>query len=224
MGFTIGSFREIRDRTPRARRRIRASVPATIAEYTGVHGWAVAPGARTARGGPCDCGTSGCRTTGAHPLRRAGEIPAGATAPEVAAAWARTPGAPVLLPVGRAFDVLDVAEEAGCRAWCGWSGWACGSARCSPTPAGRALFLVAPGAADELPRPAVPDGLGRRGARPALPGPRRLRHRAVRPRRPPARCAGCARRPPTRPPPEARLLLGTLAYVCHRHATRCGRS
>ena len=46
MGFTIGSILDIRDIRPRARRRTRASVRATIAEYTGLYGWDVIAGAR----------------------------------------------------------------------------------------------------------------------------------------------------------------------------------
>ncbi|MET8478998.1 DNA primase, partial [Streptomyces clavifer] len=48
MGFTIGGIREMRSGS---RRRDRAAAGATaVAEYTGLWGWAVAPGARAAAG------------------------------------------------------------------------------------------------------------------------------------------------------------------------------
>jgi hypothetical protein len=218
MGFTIGSLREIRDIAPGVRRRARASVCSLVAEYTGVYGWAVAPGVRVRRGGgPCGCGDPCCAAPGAHPLAGAPEIPAGAEPEEAARAWARTPDATVLLPAGRTFDVLDVVEEAGCRALVRLERMGLRLGPVLATPAGRALFFVAPGAAAELPRllyrmgwddaaldlrclgpgdhvPAPPSDLGGQGP--------------VRWLRPPS---------PDRQPPEARLLLGTLAYVCHRH-------
>ncbi len=218
MGFTIGSFREIRDIAPGARRRTRASVRSTVAEYTGSYGWAVVPGARAPRGGgSCDCGMPGCDAPGAHPLEWAAEIPAGAGREQVAAAWAATPGASVLLPAGRTFDVLDVVEDAGCRAMVRLERMGLRLGPVLATPTGRALFFVAPGAADELPRLMYRMGwddaaldlrcLGR-GDHVTAPPSDLGGHGPVRWLRPPS---------PDRPPPEARLLLGTLAYVCHRH-------
>lgn len=43
MGFTIGGIREMRSG---ARRRGRTAECTAVAEYTGLWGWAVAPGAR----------------------------------------------------------------------------------------------------------------------------------------------------------------------------------
>jgi hypothetical protein len=220
MGFTIGSFREMRDSTPGVRRRTRASVRSTITEYTAVHGWAVAPGARATRGGgQCSCGDAGCLAPGAHALGFAAEIPAGATAEQVAAAWALTPGAAVLLPTGRTFDVLDVAEEAGCRAMVRLERMGLRLGPVIGTPDGRALFFVAPGAADELPR--LLYRMGWDGAALDL----RCRGLGQHVTAPPSDLGGLGPvrwlRPPSvdRQPPEARLLLGTLAYVCHRHGT-----
>ncbi len=218
MGFTIGSFREIRDNAPGVRRRARASVCSLVAEYTGVHGWAVTPGARAPRGGgPCGCGDPGCAAPGAHPLAFAPEIPAGARGEQVAAAWAGTPHASVLLPAGRTFDVLDVVEEAGCRALVRLERMGLRLGPVLATPTGRALFFVAPGAAEELPRLLYRMGwddaaldlrcLGR-GEYVTAPPSDLGGHGPVRWLRPPS---------PDRQPPEARLLLGTLAYVCHRH-------
>ncbi|MEI7031083.1 DNA primase, partial [Streptomyces pratensis] len=71
MGFTIGGIRE---RRPGARRRGRDAEGAAVAEYTGLWGWAVAPGAR-ARSGSCSCGDPVCPAPGAHPLGVAGAVP-----------------------------------------------------------------------------------------------------------------------------------------------------
>src|SRR4051794_14661762 len=113
MGFTIGGIREMRSGT---RRRGRPPAGATaVAEYTGLWGWAVAPGARAAAG-VCSCGATACAAPGAHPLDFAREVPPGATLSMATDAWAEVPGASMLLPTGRTFDVLDVAEAAGRRA------------------------------------------------------------------------------------------------------------
>ncbi|NED13435.1 DNA primase, partial [Streptomyces sp. SID9124] len=62
MGFTIG----IREMRTGARRRARAAAGSTaVAEYTGLWGWAVVPGARAADG-VCSCGDTGCAAPGAH--------------------------------------------------------------------------------------------------------------------------------------------------------------
>lgn len=115
MGFTIGSSRGIRDLRSTSRRRGRSSECTAVAEFTGLWGWDVVPGARAAAGA-CSCGRSDCRAPGAHPLDFAPEIRAGATLDEVTEAWAEFPGAAAMLPVGRAFDVIEVAEPAGRRA------------------------------------------------------------------------------------------------------------
>jgi hypothetical protein len=220
MGFTIGSIREIREITPGGRRRGRASVRSVIAEYTGRYGWAVMPGARATRGGgQCSCGDQQCPAPGAHPLSFAPEIPAGATPDEVTAAWEETPGAAVLLPAGRWFDVLDVAEEAGCRALVRLERMGLRLGPVLATPARRLLFFVAPGAAAELPGLLYRMGWDDAALDLHCLGP------GDHVTAPPSDLGGLGPvrwlRPPSadRQPPEARLLLGTLAYVCHRHMT-----
>ncbi|GAA3043102.1 hypothetical protein GCM10020000_22800 [Streptomyces olivoverticillatus] len=91
------------------------------------------PGARASRGGrpACSCGGADCPAPGAHPLSFAPTVPASSTLDEAAAAWAEVPGAAVLLPVGRSFDVLEVAEAADRHALarlermggCRWARW-----------------------------------------------------------------------------------------------------
>ncbi|RLU96669.1 DNA primase [Streptomyces griseocarneus] len=218
MGFTIGGIRDLRSGS---RRRGRASEHVTtVAEYTGLWGWDVVPGARASRSGrvQCSCGLAGCPAPGAHPLSFAPPVPAGATLDAAAAAWAEVPGAAVLLPVGRSFDVLEVAETAGRHALARLERMGLPLGPVALTPHGRALFFVAPGAAAELPQL-----LYRMGWDDA-----RLDLRCLGPgdhiTAPPSDLAGLGPmrwlRPPTLDtagrPPQARLLLGTLAYVCHR--------
>ncbi|MFJ8619846.1 bifunctional DNA primase/polymerase [Streptomyces clavifer] len=215
MGFTIGGIREMRSGS---RRRDRAAAGATaVAEYTGLWGWAVAPGARAAAG-VCSCGDAGCAAPGAHPLDFAREVPAGAAPGVAAEVWAEVPGASMLLPVGRTFDVLDVAEPAGRHALVRMERMGLPLGPVAVTPTGRTQFLVAPGAANGL-----PGLLYRMGWDDAD-----LDLRAFGPgsyiTAPPSDLGGLGPvrwlRPPVTgtavTPPQARLLLGTLAYICHR--------
>ncbi|WP_112469706.1 bifunctional DNA primase/polymerase [Streptomyces triticisoli] len=217
MGFTIGGMREIRSGTRRRGRSYRSSECTAVAEYTGLWGWDVVRGAR-AVGGACSCGRTDCPAPGAHPLEFAPEIPAGATLDEVSRAWAELPGASVMLAVGRAFDVIEVAEPAGRRALARLERMGLPLGPVTATPEGRAHFFVSPGAAAQLPAllyrlgwddPTSLDlcGLGP-GTHLTAPPSDRGGRGPVRWLRPPALDA--AR------PPEARLLLGTLAYVAHR--------
>ncbi|MET9257206.1 bifunctional DNA primase/polymerase [Streptomyces sp. NPDC048182] len=220
MGFTIGigSSRAVRDPWSGARRRGRASERTVVAEFTGLWGWDVVPGARAAAGA-CSCGRSDCPAPGAHPLGFAPEVPAGATLDEAGEAWGAFPGAAVMLPVGRRFEVLEVAEPAGRRALARLERMGLPLGPVTATPDGRAQFFVAPGAAAELPAllyrmgwddPAALDlaALGP-GTHITAPPSDRGGLGPVRWLRPPA-FDSAAR------PPAARLLLGTLAYVAHR--------
>ncbi|MFE6870918.1 bifunctional DNA primase/polymerase [Kitasatospora sp. NPDC057692] len=196
-----------------ARRRTRATASQAAAEYTGRWGWAVVVGepARTAAGPHrCHCGAPRCAAPGLHPVPGAG--PAARPGTEVS----------VLFPTGRAFDVLDVPEQAGLQALVRLErmGTQVGPVLAAPT--GRLQFLVAPGTARRL-----PDLLYRmgwddaaldltchgEGSFVAAPPTVLAGLGAVRwLRRPTRDNAGC--------PPEARLLLGTLAYACHRGRER----
>ncbi|MEV0094193.1 bifunctional DNA primase/polymerase [Streptomyces sp. NPDC050738] len=221
MGFTIGGIRGTKETRPGVRRRGRSTSDCTaVAEYTGLWGWDVAPGARAAAGN-CSCGSARCTSPGAHPLGFAPGVPAGATLDEVTAAWSQTPGAAVLLAVGRSFDVIDIAEAAGRLALVRLERMGIPLGPVTVTPKGRAQFFVAPGAAAELPellyRMGWDDaGLDLRGLGPGT-------HITA----PPSDLAGLGPvqwlRPPTLEtaagPPQARLLLGTLAYTSHRAAS-----
>ncbi|WP_445528476.1 bifunctional DNA primase/polymerase [Streptomyces cyslabdanicus] len=217
MGFTIGGMREIRSGARRRGRSYRSSECTAVAEYTGLWGWDVVRGAR-AVGGACSCGRTNCPAPGAHPLEFAPGIPAGSTLDEVTRAWRELPGAAVMLAVGRVFDAIEVAEPAGRRALARLERMGLPLGPVTATPDGRAHFFVAPGAAAELPAllyrlgwddPAALDlrGLGPGTFLTAPPSDRGGRG-PVRWLRPPAL--------DTAKPPQARLLLGTLAYVAHR--------
>ncbi|MCZ4515540.1 bifunctional DNA primase/polymerase [Streptomyces sp. ActVer] len=214
MGFTIGGIREIRSGS---RRRGRSSECTAVAEFTGLWGWDVAPGARTAAG-TCSCGRADCPAPGAHPLDFAPVVPAGATLDEVTQAWGEFPGAAVMLPVGRAFDIIEVAEPAGRRALVRLERMGLPVGPVAATPGGRAHFFVAPGAAAELPE--LPYRMGWDDATLDLHGLGPGTYITA----PPSDRAGLGpvhwlRSPAldsATKPPAARLLLGTLAYVAHR--------
>ncbi|MET8819092.1 bifunctional DNA primase/polymerase [Streptomyces rochei] len=220
MGFTIGigGTRGMRDLRSATRRRVRASECTAVAEFTGLWGWDVVPGARAA-GGACSCGRRDCPAPGAHPLDFAPEVPAGATLDEASEAWAQFPGAALMLPVGRRFDVIEVAEPAGVRALARLERMGLPLGPVTATPQGRAHFFVAPGAAAELPGLLYrmgwddPSALDLRGLGPGTyvtaPPSDRGGRGPVRWLHPPALDSATK-------PPSARLLLGTLAYVAHR--------
>ncbi|WP_370673254.1 bifunctional DNA primase/polymerase [Streptomyces sp. DvalAA-14] len=200
-------------------RRAHAQVRLNVAEYAGLCGWAVVPGARAARGGgACSCGDADCAEPGAHPLAFAGEIPAGASPQEAVEGWARVPGAAVLLPVGRSFDVIEVAEVPGRRALVRLERMGLRLGPVLLTPTGRAQFFVAPGAAAELPH--LLYRMGWDDAQLDL----RCLGRGDHVTAPPSDLGGLGpvrwlrepRLDAVPQPPEARLLLGTLAYVSHR--------
>ncbi|UGY93821.1 bifunctional DNA primase/polymerase [Streptomyces gobiensis] len=225
MGFTIGGireFRELRLATRRPRRQGRASECTAVAEYTGLWGWDVVPGARAVRNGgrtECSCGSPVCPAPGAHPLDATLEVSAGATLDEATAAWGQVPGAALLLPVGRSFDIIEVPAAAGRRALVRLERMGLPLGPVAAGPQGRAWFFVAPGAAAELPQLLYRMGWDDAGL--DLRGLGRGDHITA----PPSDLGGLGPvqwlRPPTLEaagrPPQARLLLGTLAYVCHRH-------
>jgi hypothetical protein len=206
---------------PRGIRHHRATALQAAAEYTTRLGWTVAAG--TAPGfrvpGGCDCAAVHCAAPGLH----GGAGPrssAGVSGHELRRLWADD--APVLLPAGLHFDVLDVPAQPGLQALVRLErmGTQVGPVLAAPT--GRLLFFVAPGTARRLPDllyrtgwddaslDLVCHGAGAYVAAPPTVlgglGPMRWL------RRPTRESAAC--------PPEARLLLGTLAYACHRGRAR----
>ncbi|MFI9364738.1 bifunctional DNA primase/polymerase [Kitasatospora sp. NPDC053057] len=196
-----------------ARRRTKVTASQAAAEYTGRWGWAVAtgtPGTGATAPTRCPCGSHRCAAPGLHP------------APGTADRTTAGAEGSVLLPTGRAFDVLDVPEQAGLQALVRLErmGTQVGPVLAPPT--GRMQFLVAAGTARRLPDllyrmgwddAALDLACHGEGSYVAAPptvlgelGPVRWLRRPTRDN------AGC--------PPEARLLLGTLAYACHRSRER----
>lgn len=237
MVFTIGSMRATRRHRTGARalgtadrvaalpgmravvrRRTRLALCALVAEYTARCGWAVVPGVRAERDGACSCGDRACKEQGRHPVDPEVEVPAGAGLRQAAEVWERMPGASVLLPVGRTFDVIDLAEAPGRLALARLERMGLRLGPVLLTPSGRAQFFVAPGAAAELPY--LLYRMGWDDAHLDLRCMGRGEHVAA----PPSEVAGLGpvgwlREPfleAVPQPPEARLLLGTLAYVTHR--------
>jgi hypothetical protein len=103
------------------------------------HGWSVMPGAYLA-GDRYQCGAL-CPTVACHPAVDRWETSASCEAADVELWWARAPFS-VLLPTGRAFDVIEVPARLGLPA--------ARSAMLGPVvvaPTGRWMFLVQPGEA-----------------------------------------------------------------------------
>lgn len=236
MGFGLDKGAALRERLAPRRTGLlgrpvgagrRPPIPPAVAWYTGRWGWEVVPGAGVRRGPrgarrSCSCGAPGCPTPGAHPLDAALVVPAGAPSDLALAVWsaarARTPTVTVLLPTGRAFDVVEAPAGAARQAVLRMERMGLPVGPVAVAPHGRAWFLVAPGAAAGLRGLLYRTGwdnaaLDLRGLGPGD-------HITA----PPSNHAGLGRvswlRPPDAEtathPPHARLLLGTLAYVCHR--------
>ena len=117
------------------------------------------------------------------------------------------------LVTGLDFDVLDVPEAVGCRALVRLERMGVRPGPVLAGPGDRPLFLVAPRTAETLPDLLYKTGwddaqldLACHGAGSSVPAPPTPLTRWLR--RPTAETANR--------PPEARLLLGTLAYACHR--------
>ncbi|GAA2149375.1 bifunctional DNA primase/polymerase [Kitasatospora kazusensis] len=209
-----------------ARRRARGGAFQAAAEYTGRWGWSVAVGSgQGSPDGVCGCAATRCAAPGLHSaVDPAAAVGPGAgfgpQAPELRELWAVE--APVLLPAGRSFDVLDVPAQPGLQALVRLERMGTQVGPVLALPTGRLLFFVAAGTAQRLPEllyrmgwddAALDLACHGEGSFVAAPptvlgglGPVRWL------RRPSRDSAGC--------PPEARLLLGTLAYACHRSRER----
>jgi len=143
------------------------------------------------------------------------ELPPDSSPDQIGDLWLRHPGAEVRLRTGLGFDALDVPERAGFRALVRLERMGVRPGPVLAT-ADRALFLVAPRTAEVLPELLYRTGwddaaldLRCHGLGGSVPAPPTAFTRWLRPPTP----ESAAR------PPEARLLLGTLAYACHRGVT-----
>ncbi|WP_327290667.1 bifunctional DNA primase/polymerase [Streptomyces sp. NBC_01198] len=185
--------------------------------------WDVLPGCwleTAAPGAPrCSCGSARCAAPGAHPVRPDWTGRASGSAPAVRRMWQRQPESSILLPTGRAFDAVDVSEDAGCLALARMERMNLPLGPVLATPGRRLLFLVLPGAGAK-----IPDLLRRMGWPPQSLDLAVLGEGGwvVAPptRTAPGGSAQWARRPTpvNRWLPEAEELLGPLAYACAREA------
>ncbi|MER5701745.1 bifunctional DNA primase/polymerase [Micromonospora sp. NPDC002296] len=117
-----------------------------VAVRYAVHGWEVTPGACLARS-RFVCGRAGCPTVGCHPALEDWERAASTDAARVATWWRSRPYG-VLLPTGRAFDVLEVPAHLGRGVLDVVGNHPAGFGVRGPvvvTPTGRWMFLVRPG-------------------------------------------------------------------------------
>lgn len=202
--------------------------------------WEVVPGTRLVHDGGgfrCSCADPRCPAPGAHPAAPDWADRASAGPATVRRWWTAEPDACILLPTGRAFDVVDVPETAGCLALARMERMrvrlgpvvaapvpAAGPARAgdgrtgaAPAAARRLRFLVLPGTG-----PRLPELLRRVGC-----APERL-DLTVRGEgdylvAPPSRIGsfGSAQwaRPPTahnRRLPQVSEVIGPLAHACGR--------
>ncbi|MBO4209323.1 bifunctional DNA primase/polymerase [Micromonospora echinofusca] len=128
--------------SPLERARLRR-----IAVRYAAHGWEVTPGACLARS-RFVCGRAGCPTVGCHPALENWENAASADPARVATWWRDRPHG-VLLPTGRAFDVVEVPAYLGRHVLATRRGAGGGSdpthGPVAVTPTGRWMFLVRPG-------------------------------------------------------------------------------
>ncbi|MBB0243464.1 DNA primase [Streptomyces alkaliphilus] len=234
MGITIdgtgevrGELREMRLLPRVPRRRGTDPVGTVVAEYTALRGWDVVPGVRAryrAGRAECSCGRAACPSPGAHPMDIDASadltIRAGTPLPEALSRWSRTPGASVLIPTGRAFDVLDAPEVAGRAALDRLERLGLPTGPVMSAPDHRLWFLVAPGTTDDQPVGALRTGDGRH-----LPGTGlRTVGRGGHLTAPPSDHAGRGPvrwlrdpGPGTEPDPiGGRVLLRALTHLCRR--------
>lgn len=203
-----------------ARRRVRAALAEAALDYARARAWAVTPGAslaRAGRGQRCSCASADCPSPGSHPANQDWARTASADPAVVRAMWSRAPDAPILLPTGLAFDVIDVPDVAGFRALARLERMGARLGPVAATPTGRIQFYVDAGAAVAL--PSLLRRLGWDGVSLDVRC-HGLGEYVVAPPSPMG-SAGSARwvRRPTHTNswlPEARLLLGAITYACHR--------
>ncbi len=131
-----------------------AALTEAAVRYAAERHWDVVPGTSlesTETGRRCSCRHPACPAPGAHPRHRDWAAQAAGSPGTIRRWWAEYPGAAILLPTGRAFDVIDVAEPAGCLALARLERLGLPLGPVIATPGRRLQFLVMPGARDKMP-------------------------------------------------------------------------
>lgn len=174
----------------------------------------------------CSCGDAACHAPGAHPARRDWKAAATASATTLRRMWSKHPGAAVLLPTGRAFDVVDIAEGAGCLALARLERERRELGPVAAAPDRRMYFFVLPGATAK-----VIDGLHALGYASSAALDLAVRGEGDWAAAPPTRFGTSGsvqwlRRPTVSDPwlPDVTDLISTLAYACGRDRLRPRRS
>src|SRR5689334_15495012 len=120
--------------------------------YAEVLNWDVTPGEFVVLDGQaitCSCGDPDCARPGAHPRNEPDawwSYQASTDERVIRAWWERSPGAPIILPAGRHFDVISVPERAGRWSLARLERMSMPLGPVAVTPNGRFLFFAAPGA------------------------------------------------------------------------------
>ncbi|NBM18881.1 bifunctional DNA primase/polymerase [Streptomyces sp. GC420] len=194
----------------------------TAARYAEERHWDVVPGTwlEMVDGYEhCSCGAGDCPAPGAHPAGEGWAARATGSAAAARLLWSEQPKASILLPTGRAFDVVDVAESAGFLALARMERLAVPLGPVALTPDRRMLFFVLPGSAAKIPERVRQ--LGGTPAPPALTARGEGGYVAAPPTRFGSRGhAQWVRRPglANRWLPDAEELFHPLAYACGRDA------
>lgn len=116
-------------------------------EYVEDRHWEIALGTELLREDgrwACSCGDPGCRAPGAHPAHRDWQKRISGQPSKAHEWWSAHPKASILLPTGRAFDVLDVSEAAGCFGLARMERAGAGVGPVAVTPSRRMYFFVLP--------------------------------------------------------------------------------
>lgn len=165
----------------------------------------------------CSCGDTACAARGAHPAGEDWEALATGSATVARRMWQKQPTASILLPTGRTFDAIEVAETAGFLALARMERMELTLGPVTLTPDRRMHFFVLPGAAVKMPdlvrklgwSPSSLDlvALGE-GSYVAAPPTRYGSRGAVQ--------WACRPTPANRWLPDAEELISPLAYACGR--------
>ncbi|MFJ2176766.1 bifunctional DNA primase/polymerase [Streptomyces sp. NPDC101062] len=184
--------------------------------------WEVFPGTRlvpVAGGERCSCERTECAAPGAHATGPGWAGLATGSPAAVRRLWSKQPGASVLLPTGRAFDVLDVPESAGFLALARMERMALTLGPVICTPDRRMVFFVLTGGAakaDALVRqlgwaPESVDLVARGEGHYVAAPPTRVGGRG-------AVQWACGPTPANRWLPDVAELISPLAYACGQEA------